>query len=83
MTLIIDDDVAGLKVPIDDLGPVKSFDSQYNFGHILFERVFTKNAIFLDQSQEIATGTVVHDQVEFLVGLESPAQLNHKGMVDG
>ena len=61
---MIDEEVIGFQISVDDASAVQVFQAQDHFGHILFGPFFGKVAQALDQGGTVAAIQVFHNQIE-------------------
>lgn len=80
MTLLVQDDVVRLQVSVDNVYTMKSFKRENDLADKELSFPFREYVLYLNVLVEIAPGTVVTHQEEFVACLESIAEPHDEGV---
>ena len=69
-----------LQIPVDDPPGVEVLENQHNFGSIKLGDGFAEAAVPPDESEELSSRNVLHEEVEGVPVLEGGVELDDEGM---
>lgn len=80
VVILVQEDVLGLQVPVNDVVVVKVFDSKTNLMEDS-ELLLIRGVLFGDVFEEVLVFAVLHDQIEVALGLERVLEADDVGRV--
>jgi len=74
--------ILGLQIAVDDTLQMKVLDAENDFGRVESNTFMREHAVSLQVEEEFSAVDILHDEIQFLVGLEGVVQLNQEGVVE-
>ena len=79
VAVVINQQVVWLHIAVDDAGAVQVVEPLHHFCEVLLRPLVGQRSECLDERRTVASGEVLHDQVQVLWALECEKQLDHEG----